>query len=222
MNFQAVSIYPEIFDSYFQAGILKRAQDQGLINFQAHDLRDWSTDNYHSVDDTPYGGGAGMIMRADIWQTALNDVKKKSSAKKRKVVMLSASGETWTQAKAQEYAGLEEIIFVCGRFEGIDERVLNFVDEEISVGNYVLTGDELPALIIMDSVSRLLPSVLGNRGSLAEESHSEAGVLEYPQYTKPPVIEVDDKKYPVPEILLSGDHGKIAAWRKANRKQKKS
>jgi len=222
MNFQAVSIYPEIFDSYFQAGILKRAQDQGLINFQAHDLRDWSTDNYHSVDDTPYGGGAGMIMRADIWQTALNDVKKKSSAKKRKVVMLSASGETWTQAKAQEYAKLEEIIFVCGRFEGIDERVLNFVDEEISVGNYVLTGGELPALIIMDSVSRLLPSVLGNRGSLAEESHSEAGVLEYPQYTKPPIIEVDGKKYPVPEILLSGDHGKIAAWRKANRKQKKS
>jgi tRNA (guanine37-N1)-methyltransferase len=136
--------------------------------------------------------------------------------------MLSASGETWTQAKAQEYAKLEEIIFVCGRFEGIDERVLNFVDEEISVGNYVLTGGELPALIIMDSVSRLLPSVLGNRGSLAEESHSEAGVLEYPQYTKPPIIEVDGKKYPVPEILLSGDHGKIAAWRKANRKQKKS
>jgi len=222
MNFQAISIYPEIFDSYFEAGILKRAKEQGLINFQAHDLRNWSTDKYHSIDDTPYGGGAGMIMRADIWQAALSDVKKESSAKKRKVVMLSASGESWTQAKAEEYARLEEIIFVCGRFEGIDERVLNFVDEEISVGNYVLTGGELPALIIIDSVSRLIPNVLGNRSSLFEESHSEAGVLEYPQYTKPPVLEVDGEKYSVPEILLSGDHGKIAAWKKANRKQKKS
>ena len=220
MNFQAISIYPEIFDSYLQAGILKRAQDQNLISFQAHDLRNWSTDNYHSVDDTPYGGGAGMIMRADIWQAALSDIKKKSNAKKRKVVMLSASGETWTQAKAQEYTELEEVIFVCGRFEGIDERVRNFVDEEISIGDYVLTGGELPALIIMDSVSRLLPDVLGNRGSLADESHSKVGVLEYPQYTKPPILEVEGKEYPVPEILFSGDHAKIAAWREEKRKKK--
>ncbi|MGI5827347.1 MAG: tRNA (guanosine(37)-N1)-methyltransferase TrmD [Patescibacteria group bacterium] len=220
MNFKAISIYPEIFNSYLQAGILKRAQDQNLISFEAYDLRAWSTDNYHSVDDTPYGGGAGMVMRADIWQAALSDIKKKSTTKKRKVVMLSARGETWTQAKAQEYSKLEEIVFVCGRFEGIDERVRNFVDEEISVGDYVLTGGELPALIIMDSVSRLLPDVLGNSDSLADESHAEAGVLEYPQYTKPPILEVEGKKYPVPEILLSGDHAKIAAWRKAQRQKK--
>jgi tRNA (guanine37-N1)-methyltransferase len=220
MNFKAISIYPEIFNSYLQAGILKRAQDQNLISFEAYDLRAWSTDNYHSVDDTPYGGGAGMIMRADIWQAALSDIKKKSTAQKRKVVLLSASGETWTQAKAQEYSELEEVVFVCGRFEGIDERVRNFVDEEISVGDYILTGGELPALIIMDSISRLLPNVLGNSASLADESHSEIGVLEYPQYTKPPILEVEGKKYLVPEILLSGDHAKIAAWRKAQRKKK--
>ena len=220
MNFQAISIYPEIFDSYLQAGILKRAQDQNLISFQAHDLRNWSTDNYHSVDDTPYGGGAGMIMRADIWQAALSDIKKKSNAKKRKVVMLSASGETWTQAKAQEYTKLEEVIFVCGRFEGIDERVRNFVDEEISIGDYVLTGGEIGAMTIVDSITRLIPKVLGNKESLADESHNETGILEYPQYTKPAEFKVGNKKYKVPKELLSGNHQLIADWKKKNLKKK--
>lgn len=219
MKFHAISIYPNIFESYLKEGILRRAQDQGLISFEAHDLRQFTTDNYHSVDDTPYGGGAGMVMRADVWLRALTAIKKNPQAK---VVMLSASGQSWTQKKAKEYAELEEVIFICGRFEGIDARIQNFVDEEISIGDYVLTGGELPTLVIMDSITRLLPGVLGNGLSAIDESHSEEGVLEYPQYTKPPILEFEGKKYEVPEVLLSGDHGKIDKWRQDNKRQKKS
>lgn len=218
MKFQAISIYPRIFDSYLQEGIMRRALDQKLISFESHDLRHWTTDNYHSVDDTPYGGGAGMVMRADVWLKAITSVK--NHHKNSKVIMLSASGRPWTQDLARELSKAEELVFVCGRFEGIDARVQNFIDEEISIGDYVLTGGELPALIIMDSVTRLLPGVLGNELSTIDESHSVAGILEYPQYTKPPVLKINDVEYAVPEVLLSGDHVKIATWRQANRKQK--
>lgn len=222
MKFQAISIYPRMFDSYLNEGILKRALDNQIISFAAHDLRDWSTDNYKSVDDTPYGGGAGMLMKIEILYNALKDVKKKNNTDpaKRKIVLLSASGKTWNQAMAKEYSGLEEVIFICGRFEGVDARIANFIDEEISIGDYVLTGGELPALIIMDSVTRLIPGSLGNNESSIDESHSEAGVLEYPQYTKPAVFEAEGQMYPVPEVLTSGNHGEIAKWRKANQKRK--
>jgi len=222
MKFQAISIYPKIFNSYLGEGILKRALDNGLINFKVHDLRDWSTDNYKSVDDTPYGGGAGMLMKIDIIYQALQAIKKKSKIKKgkRKIILLSASGRTWNQTLAQEYSQLEEIIFVCGRFEGVDARVSNFIDEEISIGDYVLTGGELPALVIMDSITRLLPGSLGNKASALDESHSEPGILEYPQYTKPAVFKAGRKEYRVPDILLSGDHAKIDKWRRQNQKKK--
>jgi len=222
MKFQAISIYPKMFSSYLNEGILKRALDKGLIDFKIHDLRDWSTDNYKSVDDTPYGGGAGMLMKIDILYNALQAVKKnfKTSSSKRKIVLLSASGRTWNQTLAKEYSQLKEVIFICGRFEGVDARLENFIDDEISIGDYVLTGGELPALIIMDSITRLLPGSLGNESSAVDESHSEPGILEYPQYTKPAIFKAGRKEYPVPEVLLSGNHAAIAKWRK-NKQRKK-
>jgi len=222
MKFQAISIYPNMFDSYLNEGILKRAIDNRIIHFTAHDLRDWSTDRYKSVDDTPYGGGAGMLMKIEILHSALETVKEKYNTEpaKRKIVLLSASGKTWNQAMAKEYSKLDEVIFVCGRFEGVDARISHFIDEEISIGDYVLTGGELPALTIMDSITRLLQGALGNNESSLDESHSEVGVLEYPQYTKPAVFEVDGQKYQVPEVLTNGNHAEIAKWRKENQKKK--
>lgn len=222
MKFQAISIYPKMFDSYLTEGILKRALDNNFIDFKAHDLRNWSVDNYKSVDDTPYGGGAGMLMKIDILYNALEAVKKEYSSEtnKRKIVLMSASGKTWNQQIAKEYSELDEVIFICGRFEGVDARISHFIDEEISIGDYVLTGGELPAMIVMDSITRLIPGVLGNQESFVDESHSEEGVLEYPQYTKPAVFEVDGQKYQVPEVLTNGNHAEIAKWRKANQKKK--
>ncbi len=222
MKFQAISIYPNMFNSYLGEGILKRALDNRIIHFTARDLRDWSTDRYKSVDDTPYGGGAGMLMKIEILHAALEEVKEKYNTEpvKRKIVLLSASGKTWNQQLAKEYSELDEVIFVCGRFEGVDARIAHFIDEEISIGDYVLTGGELPALIIMDSITRLLPEALGNNESSLDESHSEIGVLEYPQYTKPAVFEVKGQKYQVPEVLTGGNHAEIAKWRKANQKRK--
>jgi len=211
-----------MFNSYLGEGILKRALDNRIIHFTARDLRDWSTDRYKSVDDTPYGGGAGMLMKIELLYNALEEVKEKynTEASKRKIILLSASGKTWNQQMAKEYSKLDEVIFVCGRFEGVDARISHFIDEEVSVGDYVLTGGELPALIIMDSITRLLPEALGNNESSLDESHSEEGVLEYPQYTKPAVFEIDGQKYQVPEVLTNGNHAEIAKWRKANQKKK--
>ena len=222
MKFQAISIYPNMFSSYLSEGILKRALDNRIIHFTARDLRDWSTDRYKSVDDTPYGGGAGMLMKIEILHNALEEVKEKYNTEpaKRKIILLSASGKTWNQQLAKEYSKLDEVIFVCGRFEGVDARISHFIDEEVSIGDYVLTGGELPALIIMDSITRLLPEALGNNESSLDESHSEEGVLEYPQYTKPAIFEVDGQKYQVPEVLTNGNHAEIAKWRKANQKKK--
>ena len=222
MKFQAISIYPNMFNSYLSEGILKRALDNRIIHFTARDLRDWSTDRYKSVDDTPYGGGAGMLMKIEILHSALEEVKTKYNTEpaKRKIILLSASGKTWNQQMAKEYSKLDEVIFVCGRFEGVDARISHFIDEEVSIGDYVLTGGELPALIIMDSVTRLLPEALGNNESSLDESHSEEGILEYPQYTKPAVFEVEGQKYQVPEVLTNGNHAEIAKWRKANQKKK--
>lgn len=222
MKFQAISIYPNMFNSYLNEGILKRALDQEYINFTAHDLRNWSTDNYKSVDDTPYSGGVGMLMRIDILHSALEEIKNKyqSEPQKRKIILMSASGKTWNQQLAKEYSKLDEVIFVCGRFEGVDARIKHFIDDEISIGDYVLTGGELPAMIIMDSITRLLPGVLGNQESFVDESHSEEGILEYPQYTKPAIFETNGQQYAVPEVLTKGNHAEIAKWKKENRKKK--
>jgi tRNA (guanine37-N1)-methyltransferase len=219
MKFKLLSIFPDILDSYLNDSIIKRALDKKIIEVKKFNLRDWTHDRHRTVDDSPYGGGAGMLMKIEPLYQALKDIKKKSKTnpKKRKVVLLSASGKTWNQKLARQYTKLDEVIFVCGRYEGVDSRIKKFIDAEISIGDYVLTGGELPALIIIDSITRLLPGVLGNEQSIMEESHNQTNILEYPQYTRPAVFEAEGKKYSVPKILLEGHHAKIKEWR--NKKQ---
>ena len=219
MKFHAITIFPKMFQSYLNEGILKRALDQKIISFTTHNLRDWTTDKHQSVDDTPYGGGAGMLMKIEPLYKAIKAVKK--NKKNCKVVLMSASGQRWNQQLATEYSKYKEVIFICGRYEGVDARITNYIDDEISIGDYVLTGGELPALIIMDSITRLLPGALGNNYSATEESHSEEGVLEYPQYTKPAIFKVGRKNFEVPSVLLSGNHQEINKWRKDNQKKNK-
>jgi tRNA (guanine37-N1)-methyltransferase len=230
MKFDIITIFPKIFDSYFGESIIKRAQEKSLIEITTHDLRDWTNDNHKTVDDTPYGGGAGMVMKIEPLVKALKDINFKGPVdkiknlfglqKKIKVVLLSAKGKTWTQAMARDYSKLDKVIFICGRYEGVDERITNFIDEEISIGDYVLTGGELGAMVIIDSITRLLPGVLGNEASAVDESHSQVGILEYPQYTRPPVFKAEGEEYKVPEVLLNGNHKEIDKWRKNNLKFK--
>ncbi len=223
MKFHLLSIFPDIFDSYLNESILRRASEKKLVKFYIHNLRDWTNDKHKTVDDAPYGGGAGMLMKIEPLYKALTAIKKinkKIKPSKRKIILLSAAGKTWNQELAKKYSKLEEIIFICGRYEGVDARLKNFIDDEISVGDYVLTGGELPALTIIDSITRLIPGVLGNKESIVEESHSESGITEYPQYTRPEIFTAGGKKFRVPTILLSGDHKKIKDWQKKNQKNK--
>lgn len=222
MKFHLLTIFPDIFSSYLNESILKRASDKKAAEYKIHNLRDWTADKHKTVDDAPYGGGAGMLMKIEPLYKALEDIKKsnkKIDPKKRKIILMSAGGKKWTQALARKYSKLDEMILVCGRYEGADARIRKFIDEEISIGDYVLTGGELPALTIIDSIVRLLPGVLGNKQSVIEESHSESGLLEYPQYTRPEIFTAGGKKYRVPKILLSGDHEKIREWQKKQMKK---
>ena len=229
MLIKIITIFPEIFTSYFNESIIKRAQSKGAITIEIQDLREFTSDKHHTVDDTPYGGGAGMVMKIEPIYAALQKLTKQSlfgklknlvNKPKRKIVLLSAKGQTWTQSTAANYSDLDELILICGRYEGVDDRILHFIDEEVSIGDYVLTGGELGAMVMVDSIARLLPGVLGNEASHQDESHSEEGILEYPQYTKPPVFVAGGEELAVPEVLLSGNHRAINDWRKANRKQK--
>lgn len=223
MKFKILSIFPDILNSYLEDSIIKRALDKKIIKIEKYNLRDWTQDKHRTVDDAPYGGGAGMLMKIEPLYKALKDINKKSKTgpKERKIILLSASGKTWNQKTARQYSKLKEIVFVCGRYEGVDARIKKFIDEEISIGDYVLTGGELPALIMIDSITRLLPGVLGNSASIEEESHSQADVLEYPQYTRPAIFEAEGKKLTVPKILLEGNHAKIKEWREKKQKIKK-
>ena len=216
MTFHIITIFPNIFESYFRKSIIGRARKAKTIKINVHDLRKWTQDKHKTVDDAPYGGGAGMIMKVEPIYKAIQEIQKKSKAKKSKIILLSAKGKKWDQQMAQKYSKLDNLILICGRYEGVDERVLEFVDEEISIGDYILTGGEIGAMAIADSLTRLLPGVLGNVQSLAHESHNTPGTLEYPQYTRPEVFEINGKKYPVPKILVSGDHKKIEEWKKEN------
>jgi tRNA (guanine-N1)-methyltransferase len=235
MLFSIITIFPEILDSYLNEGMIKRAQGKKIIKIKKINLRDYTNDRHRSVDDSPYGGGAGMVMKVEPIYKALKKLKVNPSASsgqrngklkinnrkaKTKVVLLSAKGKTWNQEMARKYSKLDEVIFVCGRYEGVDERITNFIDEEISIGDYVLTGGELGAAVIIDSVTRLLPGVLGNAESPIAESHTEEGVLEYPHYTRPEVLTIGKKSYKVPDVLLQGDHAEITKWRESNKKWK--
>lgn len=219
MQFRVITIFPEVIDQYSKTGMLGRALAKKLISITAHDLRQWAGDRHGTVDDTPYGGGAGMVLKAEPIVKAVTFLKKKYTVKKnkQKVILLSAAGRRWTQTLAREYAtAYDSLIFICGRYEGVDARIKAVVDEEISLGDFVVTGGELPALTVIDSVARLLPGVLGNTESLTMESHALTGILEHPHYTKPEVVVINKKKYTVPSVLLSGNHAAIAAWRQAH------
>ncbi|TAK04292.1 tRNA (guanosine(37)-N1)-methyltransferase TrmD [Patescibacteria group bacterium] len=216
-RFDILTIFPEVVAPYAEASILGRAQKGKLIKVVAHNLRDWSTDKHRKVDDTPYGGGPGMVMKVEPIEKGVKSLRslKGLRGKKVRVIVTSASGKPFTQKDAKRLAKYDQLIFICGRYEGIDARVEEHVaDEAFSIGNYVLTGGELPALVMIDAIARNVPGVLGKRESLAEESHGEEGLLEYPQYTKPEAY----KKWKVPSVLLSGNHAKIEQWRKAKQK----
>ena len=216
MRIDILTIFPEMFSGPFEESMVKRAREDGKVEIKIHNLRDWSEDKHKSVDDRPYGGGAGMVMRVDIIDRALDDLKLKMKSEKCKVVLMSAKGKKYTQQDAKAYTQLEQLILIAGHYEGVDERVAKFlVDEELRIGDYVLTGGELPAMVVVDSVVRLLPGVLGNEKSVKEESHSEPGYLEYPQYTRPE----EYKGWKVPEVLLGGNHAEIEKWRGENSKK---
>ncbi|MFH0856464.1 MAG: tRNA (guanosine(37)-N1)-methyltransferase TrmD [bacterium] len=212
MTYHILTIFPQIFDSYFNETIIKRAREKNIISINPVDIRNFTTDKHRTVDDKPYGGGAGMVMKPNPIYEALSSLKLKS--KKKKIILLTPAGKKFDQRAARRLSKYDELIFICGRYEGIDARIEKFVDEKISIGDYVLTGGELPAMVIIDAVTRLLPGVLGNIESPKEESHSDEGVMEYPQYTRPEIFEAAGKKLKVPKILLSGDHKKIEEWRR--------
>jgi len=204
-----VTIFPEFF-GVLDVSLLGRARQVGLIDVAVHDLRDYTHDRHRTVDDTPYGGGAGMVLRPEPWGEALDALVRPESV----VIVPSPAGERFSQAIARELAGAPRLVFACGRYEGIDQRVVEYAASvatvrELSLGDYVLGGGEVAAMAMIEAIGRLVPGVLGNPESLAEESH-EDGLLEYPSYTKPAVW----RGLEVPPVLVSGDHGAIAAWRR--------
>lgn len=223
IKFDIITIFPEIFYSYFQESIIARAEKKKLIKINIHNLRDFTVNRHRTVDDKPFGGGPGMVFKIEPIYKAAEALKNRhKKTEKRKVILLSAKGKKFTQKKAYDFSKLEQIILICGRYEGVDERVAKYVaDEEISIGDYVLTGGELPAMIIVDVVSRLIPGVIKEE-SLKEESFLfkrkqkvPKFFKEYPQYTRPAVFSPQKGIfYKVPKVLLSGDHSKIEEWRK--------
>lgn len=207
MQIDILTLFPEMFDGPLTESILKRAQDNGLIRVHRHDIRAYTTDKHRTVDDTPYGGGGGMVMMPGPLVAAVEDVRGSDECP---VILMTPQGRVFTQAVAQELAQHPRLILVCGRYEGVDDRVRQLViTDEISIGDYVLTGGELAAMVIIDAVSRHVPGVLGARWAAEEDSHA-MGLLEYPHFTKPPVF----RDRAVPEVLLSGDHGAIERWRR--------
>lgn len=209
MRIDIITIFPEMFSSVLDASIIKRAQEKGKVRIFVHDLRDYSLDKHRKVDDRPFGGGSGMLMQAEPIFRAVEAIKKKIKAKAR-VILLCPQGDRFTQRAAKELSRRKNLILICGHYEGVDERVRQYLaDALISIGDYVLTGGELPAMVLVDSVVRLIPGVLGDKNSLNFESF-EGNLLEYPQYSRPAKF----RDWTVPEVLVSGDHDKIAAWRK--------
>jgi len=207
LTFTVITIFPQMFASSLGHSIVKRAQEKNLLKIDLVDLRDYTSDKHKTTDDAPYGGGQGMVMKPEPLVAAIEDARKHHP--KARVILLAPQGRVFKQSEAQRLAGAEEVVLICGRYEGIDERVKAFIDEEISVGDFTLSGGEPAANIIIDAVARLIPGVLGNENSALDESFSD-GLLEYPQYTRPEEF----RGMKVPEVLLSGDHQKIEEWRR--------
>jgi tRNA (guanine37-N1)-methyltransferase len=223
MHFDVFTLLPEVFPPYLESSILKRAAQRGLVNVRIHNIRDHTHDKHHTTDDTPYGGGGGMVMKPEpvfeavetvLGLTPLQTQPKPDSSHKGDstipIILLTPQGRVFDQRIAEELSQHERIALICGRYEGVDERIReHLVTDEISIGDYVLTGGELPAMILIDAISRLLPGVLGDPTGAEDDSHS-MGLLEYPHYTKP----AEFRGWTVPDVLLSGDHGKIEKWRR--------
>ena len=212
MRIDVLTLFPKMFDAVLGESIVKRSQDKKLAEIRVHNLRDWTSDAHRSADDKPFGGGAGMVMKIEPVSRAVEEVRKrgKGQGARVKVILLTPQGKKLDQKLVKKLAKEKRLILICGHYEGVDERVRDLADEEISIGDYILTCGELPAMVLIDSVVRLIPGVLGDDESVKFESF-ESGMLEYPQYTRP--AEYEGKK--VPEVLLSGNHKKIEEWRKS-------
>jgi tRNA (guanine37-N1)-methyltransferase len=208
IRFDVLSIFPEMLRSPLDFSLLKKAREKGLIEIGLHDIRNWAEDKHRMTDDAPYGGGCGMVMKVEPLERALKSIRRADAQSL--VVLMTPQGETFHQKIAAEFAKQNQMILICGRYEGFDERIReHLVDREISIGDYILTGGELSALVVIDAVSRLIPGVLGNDASAAKESFSQ-GLLEYPQYTRP----AEYKGWCVPEVLASGNHAQIERWQR--------
>jgi tRNA (guanine37-N1)-methyltransferase len=217
MQFEVFTLLPEVFPSYLETSIIKRARERGLIDVRVHNIRDYTHDKHHVTDDTPYGGGGGMVMKPEpvfeAIETVLGlntDPTQPKPAPNIPIILLTPQGRVFNQSIAQELSQHPQIVLLCGRYEGIDERIREYlVTDEISIGDYVLTGGELPALILIDAISRFLPDVLGDPTGAQDDSHA-MGLLEYPHYTRPPEF----RGWKIPDVLLSGAHAKIDKWRR--------
>jgi len=221
MRFDVLTIFPEIISSYASESILKRGQKAGAIVITAHNFRDFATDKHHSVDDSPYGGGPGMVLKVEPIYHCLQSIgvlrnqKSKIKNLKSKIIIMDPAGKKFDQKMAKKFSKLERLVMICGRYEGFDERIYKFVDEKISIGDYVLSGGELAALVVLEATARLVPGVLGKQESLKEETFARAEYVEYPQYTRP----AEFMGMKVPKLLLSGDHKKIKEWRESKSKR---
>jgi len=215
MRFDIITIFPNIFDSYLNESILKRAQKRGLIKIKIHNLRDYTKDKHKTVDDRPYGGGPGMLLKVEPIYRAIQAIKSKNLKTKKlknfKIILLDPAGKKFDQRMAKRLSKFKRLVLICGRYEGFDERVKKFVDESISIGDYVLSGGELPAMVIIETIARQIPGVVGHKHALDEETFSKnKDYIEYPQYTRPEIF----RGLKVPKVLLSGNHQKIKEWRK--------
>ena len=210
MHFDILTLFPQMFNTPFEESIIKRAISEGLLSIATHNIRDHATDKHHMTDDTPYGGGGGMVMKPEpIYQT-VEAIFGDEIPPSVPLILLSPQGRLFTQRVAWELAAYQRIVLICGRYEGVDERVRQFLaTDEISIGDYVLTGGEIPAMVLVDAVVRLVPGVLGDPGATIDDSHA-SGLLEYPHYTRPAVY----RGYEVPEVLLSGHHAEVDRWRR--------
>jgi len=220
IKFDVITIFPEMFDSYVSESLIARAIQKKFIKINLHNLRKWTTDNHQTVDDRPFGGGLGMVLKVEPIYKAVKFIKLKVKSKKSKVILFTPRGEKFNQQMAYKLSKLEQIIFICGRYEGVDERVAEKIaDMTVSIGDYDLMGGELPAMICIESISRLVPGVIGKTELLKERISKTGGFLEYAQYTRPEVfITKDKKKWSVPKVLLSGNHKDIDEWKKSHGK----
>lgn len=214
MKFHIVTIFPEFFRGPFEHGVIQKAREAGKIEIHVHDLRAWTYDRHRTVDDRPFGGGEGMLLKPGPIFEAVEAIwpgRVPGGEPGRKVVLLSAQGRGYDQRRARDYSALDELLLICGRYEGVDERVAeHLADEEISIGDYVLSGGELAAAVVVDSVARLIEGVLGNETSVVDESFGEGGLLDWPQYTRP----AEFRGWKVPEVLVGGNHEEIRKWRR--------